>query len=189
MPPLWQPDPNRIRGSHLTAFTALAERLTGRTFESYDALHQWTVQDPTTFWSALWDYTGVMGSKGTRSAADLEQLPGARFFPDGQLNFAENLLGRDDDGIAIVAVTEAGPEERLTFRDLRIAVSKVARALGRAGVRAGDRVAGIVPNSAEAVIAALGTAWIGAVWSSCSPDFGSDGIVDRFGQIEPKVLI
>ena len=147
------------------------------------------MRDPPAFWSALWDYTGVIGSKGDRAASDLEQMPGARFFPDGRLNFAENLLRRNDGHTAIIAVTEHGPDRRLTFRELRVAAAKAARALRSAGVQAGDRVAGIVPNGAEAVIAALGSAWIGAVWSSCSPDFGADGIVDRFGQIEPQVLI
>ena len=111
-------------------------------------------------------------------------MPGARFFPDGRLNFAENLLRRDDAATAIIAMTETGPERRMTFRELRVAKPpRPRRALRRAGVQPGDRVAGIVPNAAEAVIAALGTAWIGAIWSSCSPDFGADGIVDRFGQI------
>ena len=189
MPPLWQPEANRVQGSHLTRFTALIERRHRRSFDSYNALHTWTVSQPAEFWSALWDYAGILGSKGARHVVDLDRLPGARFFPDGRLNFAENLLRRDDESLAIVAVTETGPDERLTFRELRLAASKAARALRNAGVLAGDRVAAIVPNSAEAVVAALGTAWIGAVFSSCSPDFGADGIVDRFGQIEPKVLI
>ena len=189
MPPLWQPNPHRVRASHLTRLTDEIQRTQRRTFKSYDDLHRWSIEDPPAFWSALWDYAGVIGSKGDRAASDLGKLPGARFFPDGRLNFAENLLRRDDDRTAIIAVTEHGPVSRLTFRDLRVAAAKAVSALRAAGVRPGDRVAGIVPNGAEAAIAALGTAWIGAVWSSCSPDFGADGIVDRFGQIEPRVLV
>ena len=189
MPPLWQPDPDRIRSSHLTRFTNALERRGGRTFSGYADLHRWSIEHPAEFWSALWDYTDVIGDKGRRVVADLDQLPGARFFPDGRINFAENLLRRNDEATAIIAVTEQGDERRLSFQELRRAAGRAAHALRAAGVRPGDRVAGIVPNGAEAVVAALGTAWIGAVWSSCSPDFGADGIVDRFGQIEPKVLI
>ena len=189
MPPLWQPSPDRVRASHLTRLMDEIQRTERRTFESYGDLHRWSIEDPPAFWSALWDYTGVIGSKGERAVSNLGKLPGARFFPDGRLNFAQNLLRRDDDRTAIIAATEHGPVTRLTFQNLRVAAAKAASALRAAGVRPGDRVAGIVPNGAEAVIAALGTAWIGAVWSSCSPDFGADGIVDRFGQIEPKVLI
>ena len=189
MAPLWQPGPERIRASHLTRFTNAIEHREGGTFDGYDALHEWSVANPAAFWSALWDVAGVIGSKGHRTVHDLDRMPGARFFPDGRLNFCENLLRRNDDAIALIAVRETGPERRVTFRELRVAAARAARALRAAGVQPGDRVAGIVPNAAEAVIAALGTAWIGAVWSSCSPDFGADGIVDRFGQIEPKVLI
>jgi acetoacetyl-CoA synthetase len=189
MPPLWQPRPDRVDSSHLTRFTNLVAQRHRRSFGSYRDLHRWSVREPGEFWSALWDYTEVIGSKGEPFVRDLDRMPGARFFPNGRLNFAENLLRRDDEACALVAVSESGRERRLTFRDLRSQAGQAAGALRAAGIQPGDRVAGIVPNAAEAVIAALACAWIGAVWSSCSPDFGADGIVDRFGQIAPKVLI
>ena len=116
MPPLWQPSPDRVRASHLTRLTDEIQRAGRRRIGSYDDLHRWSVGDPAAFWSALWDYTRVIGSKGDRAVTDLERLPGARFFPDGHLNFAENLLRRDDDRTAIVAVTERGLDRRMTFR-------------------------------------------------------------------------
>src|SRR6188768_3425143 len=105
MPPLWQPNSDRVRASHLTRLTDEIQRTQRRTFDSYDDLHRWSVEDPLAFWSALWDYTGVIGSKGERAVSNLGKLPGARFFPDGRLNFAENLLRRDDGRTAIIAVT------------------------------------------------------------------------------------
>jgi acetoacetyl-CoA synthetase len=189
MPPLWLPSPDRIRSSRLTAFARQVERAHRRTFASYEDLHRWSIEQAPLFWSAFWDYAGVIGDRGGRLAVDLDRMPGARFFPDGQLNFAENLLRRQDDAPAIIATTEDGRDQELTFQQLAAEVRRAAAALRRDGVRAGDRVAGVVANTAEAVIAALGTASIGAVWSGCSPDFGADGIVDRFGQISPTVLI
>jgi acetoacetyl-CoA synthetase len=189
MPPLWQPGPERVRASHLTKFQHAIERAHQRTFADYRDLHRWTVEHPPEFWAALWDYAGVVGQRGERLAVDLDRMPGARFFPDGRLNFAANLLRRDDDAPAIIATTEHGRDAELTFSELGREVRRTAAALRHDGVRPGDRVAGVVSNTAEAVIAALGAASIGAIWSGCSPDFGPDGIVDRFGQISPKVLV
>jgi acetoacetyl-CoA synthetase len=189
MGPLWQPAPERVRASHLTRLTTRIEREHGRSFARYADLHRWSVEQPTAFWRSMWDYADLIGVRGGESAVGLDRMPGARFFPDSALSFAANLLRSDDGDPAIVATTERGREATLTFRALRHEAGRFAAALSNAGVRPGDRVAGILPNAAEAVIAAIGTAWIGAVWSSCSPDFGADGIVDRFGQIAPKVLI
>jgi len=188
MEPLWTPSSERIAASNLTAFgTWLAER-GGPTFADYDALHQWSIADRGAFWTAIWDFCGVVGERGAGVVEDGNLMPGARFFPDARLNFAENLLQRRDDSPALVAVDEPGHERRLTTRELYDQVSRCAQALRAAGVAKGDRVAAFITNGPEAIIASLATASIGAVWSSCSPDFGARGVLDRFGQIEPTVF-
>jgi acetoacetyl-CoA synthetase len=187
--PLWTPSQARIDASGLTRFQRDTERLTGRTFGSYAALHQWSVDEAPSFWARVWDHGGVIGDRGARLVADRDRMPGARLLPDARLNYAENLLRGDDRRIAIVATAEDGHIRTLTVEDLRKDVARVSHALRASGVRPGDRVAGVTANVPEAVIALLACAAIGAVWSSCSPDFGADGIVDRFGQIEPVLLI
>jgi acetoacetyl-CoA synthetase len=136
----------------------------------------------------LWDFCGVKGDKGERILIDGDDMLAARWFPDAKLNFADNLLRRRDDAEAIVSWTETEPPHRLTYAQLYEAVARTARKLQQEGVGAGDRVAGFLPNTPEAVIAMLATAALGAIWSSCSPDFGVQGAVDRFAQIEPKFL-
>jgi acetoacetyl-CoA synthetase len=189
MPPLWTPSPTRIAESRLTAFIHFLERRHAHPIADFEGLHAFSVADPTAFWRAVWDWTGIIGEPGERVAVDLDRMPGARFFPDARLNFAENVLRRRDAGTAIVAVTESGDERRYTFAALAAEVGRAAAALDASGVRMGDRVCGIVANVPEAVVAALAAASIGAVWSSCSPDFGVRGVLDRFGQIEPAVLL
>ncbi|MEO8481779.1 MAG: acetoacetate--CoA ligase [Acidobacteriota bacterium] len=187
--PLWTPSQARIDGSQLTRFQRETERLTGRSFASYADLHQWSVDEAPEFWARVWDHAGVIGDRGARLVVDRERMPGARFLPDARLNYAENLLRGSDHRTAIVAVTEDAHVRSLTLGDLKRDVARVAHALRASGVTPGDRVAGVMANVPEAVIALLACATIGAVWSSCSPDFGADGIVDRFGQIEPVLLI
>jgi acetoacetyl-CoA synthetase len=172
----------------MTAFARFLADRAGRGFAEYTELHRFSVEQNALFWEAVWDFCDVRGDRGERGADDLELMPGARFFPDARLNFVENVLRRDDDTPAIIAATEHGPTRTVTWAELRRGVQRVAAALTAEGVRPGDRVAAVVANVPEAIIAALGTAAIGALWSSCSPDFGVDGIVDRFGQIEPAVL-
>jgi acetoacetyl-CoA synthetase len=186
--PLWQPSSDRVANANLTAFTERLRRTTGRSLADYGALHRLSVDDRPAFWTAIWDFCQVVGERGEPAAIDLDRMREARFFPHGRLSFAENLLRRDDDAPAIIAVTEDGGEWTLSFAELRRQVGLAAAALRREGVSAGDRVAGFVANVPEAVIAALATASLGAVWSSCSPDFGVQGVIDRFGQIEPAVL-
>ena len=186
--PLWSPSPERAASSRLTAFRRYFEAQTGETFSDYDTLHRASVTDPGRFWSAVWDFCGVVGDRGAVAVRDVERMPGAEFFPDGRLNFSENVLRRSDDSLAIVSVTEGGRARDVTFRQLSDEVGRVARRLLGAGVKPGDRVCGVVANIPEAISLALGAAAIGAVWSSCSPDFGVQGIVDRFGQIDPTVL-
>jgi len=188
---LWKPSPERIAQATLTDFTRKLEAATGAALPDYAALWRWSVANKEAFWCALWDYAGVIGTRGERTLADGERMPGARWFPDARLNFAENLLTRrraDDDGDALVFRGEDKVARRVSHAELVAAVSRVAAALRQQGVGVGDRVAGYLPNMPEAIIAMLGAASVGAVWSSCSPDFGVEGVLDRFGQIEPKVV-
>jgi acetoacetyl-CoA synthetase len=186
--PLWRPSPERARAAQLSAFRDGAARRFERRLPDYAALHAWSVAEPAEFWSALWDFCGVVGHRGERALEGGERMPGARWFPEARLNFAENLLQRRDDAPALVARDERGARRALSWRDLHDSVSKLAQALDAAGVRAGERVVGYLPNGAEAVVAMLAAASRGAIWSSCSPDFGAQGVLDRFGQIAPRVL-
>jgi acetoacetyl-CoA synthetase len=156
----------------------------------YDSLWRWSVEQPEEFWPAVWRFCGVKSSKRWDSVLEpREGLRQAAWFPGARLNFAENLLRYRDDSAAIIACNESGQRRELSHWELHAQVSRLARALRASGVVAGDRVAGYLPNIPEAVVAMLAAASIGAVWSSCSPDFGVAGVLDRFGQIEPKVLI
>ena len=187
--PLWQPGPDQVETANLTAFTRHIAQHGGPVCKSYSALYAWSVQQPAAFWQAVWDFCGVISSR--RSAQALEnpqQMPGARWFPDARLNYAENLLRRDGDDTAIVFRGETQVASRISFRELRHEVSRLAQALRAAGVQPGDRVAGYMPNLPGTVIAMLAASSLGAVWSSCSPDFGVQGVVDRFGQIGPRIL-
>jgi acetoacetyl-CoA synthetase len=157
--------------------------------KSYAELHAWSVGEREAFWNLLWDFCEVRGEKGARTLLDGDRMPGAKWFPEGRVNFAENLLRRRDDSDAIVFWGEDRIKRRLSFRNLYDLVSRTAQALADAGVGPGDRVAGYLPNLPESTAAMLATASLGAVWSSCSPDFGVQGVIDRFGQIEPKVLL
>ena len=186
--PLWRPTADDISAQPLTRFAAAAAIRAGRSFADYSALHAWSVDDRAAFWDLTWDFCGVVGDKGERRLIGGELMPGAGFFPDARLNYAENLLRRYDDGEAIVFRGEDGATRRLTWRDLNDLVSRLQQALSAAGVGAGDHVAGLLPNTPEAIAAMLATASLGAVWSSASPDFGANAVVDRFGQIAPKVL-
>ena len=187
--PLWRPSSERVAALPLTRFAAEAAERAGRPLTDYRALHDWSTTDRGAFWNLVWDFSGVVGEKGARHIENGDRMPGAHFFPDAHLNFAENLLRRSDDGEAIVFRGEDGATRRLSWRDLNALVSRLQQALAAEGVGMGDRVAGFLPNIPEAIAATLATASLGAVWSSASPDFGPDGVVDRFGQIEPKVFI
>ena len=156
--------------------------------KSYEELHAWSVEHSEDFWNLLWDFCEVKGKKGGRTLVDGERMPGAKWFADAELNFAENLLRRREGADAIVFWGEDRVRRRLSHRNLYELVSRMAQALADAGVKKGDRVAGYLPNLPEATAALLATASLGAIWSSCSPDFGVQGVLDRFGQIEPKVL-
>jgi len=186
--PLWQPTPERAASSEMARFrTFFGERL-GQVLPDYPALHQASVEARGPFWSALWDYCGVIGEKGGRSMGE-DRMPSAQFFPEARLNYAENLLRDADDREAIVFRAEDRVERRMTRRELLLAVGKAQRFLESKDVGVGDRVAAMLPNCPEAIVMMLATASIGAIWSSCSPDFGALGVLDRFSQIEPKLFI
>ena len=187
--PLWTPSADRVRNSRLTAFARTVSDVTRQPFEGYQQLHRWSVEASEDFWRWVWASCGVIGDRGSGRAVSLEQMLGARFFADAQLNFTENLLRRSGNAPAILATTEDGRERIVSCDELRAGVAAAASALRAAGVTSGDRVAGIVANVPEAIVAALGAVAIGAVWSACSPDFGVQGVLDRFGQIQPKVLV
>jgi acetoacetyl-CoA synthetase len=155
----------------------------------YASLYRFSIDRPQDFWRSMWEFGGILGTRGERVVESPGGMFGTRHFPDGRLSFAENVLRRTDDSAAIVFNGEGQRRRTLTFAELRRDVAKFASALQAAGVRSGDRVAGYIPNMPEAIVAALGAAAMGAVWSSCSPDFGVQGVLDRFGQIEPRILV
>ena len=187
--PLWTPSPAVAQASAMRAFMGYAGERAGRSFGSYAELHRWSVDDRAAFWSAVWDDNGVIGDKGSVVLADGDAMPGARFFPHARLNFAENLLRQTGPEDAIVFRGEDKAERRLSWDDLHALVSRLRQFMIARGVRAGDRVAAMLPNMPEAVAGMLAAASIGAIWSSCSPDFGPRGVLDRFSQIEPVLFI
>ncbi|MFV1850672.1 MAG: acetoacetate--CoA ligase [Thalassospira sp.] len=187
---LWQPTKERVENANVTRFRLWVNEKYGLDLQSFTALYDWSVSDIEKFWPAIIDYTELKAeSWGDRVLIDGNKMPGAQFFPDARLNFAENLLVRDDNTDALVFWGEDKVKSRLSWAELNIAVSKFSQALRAEGVKKGDRVCGYMPNMSETVIAMLATAAIGATWSSASPDFGVQGVVDRFGQIEPTVMI
>ena len=187
--PLWQPSPDRIAQANVTRFMAALEKRHGAKTGDFQALWRWSVENSPHFWDMVWDYCGVIGEKGSRILSDADRMPGAQFFPDATLNFAENLLRKNDDSDAIVFWGEDKVKRRLSWRALNEAVSRLAQALKAEGVTQGDRVAAYMPNLPETVIAMLAASSLGATFTSASPDFGVQGVLDRFGQTEPKVLI
>ena len=187
--PLWSPSEEQVNSTYLASFMHEINEEFGQNLQSYDDIWAWSVDNSEQFWSKVWDFCGVIGNKGERVLANPSKMPGAEFFPDARLNFAENLLRRRDKGIAIISRDEQGGERTISFEDLYDQVSLWQQAFKEAGIVAGDRIAGYMPNIPETIIAMLAASSLGAVWSSASPDFGVQGVLDRFGQIEPKILV
>ncbi len=188
--PLWQPSPARKARANLSRFIQLIGQQVDPAVTDYDSLYRFSIKQPEAFWLAVWEFCGVVAeTRGSRVTENWPAMPGTRFFPEARLNFAENLLARVGDDPALIFAGEDGSRRILSGRQLREQVTAMAAALIAAGVEPGDRVAAYLPNLPETVIGMLAASAIGAVWSSCSPDFGVQGVVDRFGQIEPKVLI
>ncbi|HYB11652.1 MAG TPA: acetoacetate--CoA ligase [Alphaproteobacteria bacterium] len=188
--PLWRPDAERIARSNLRAFMSRIEADWGVKATDYASLHRFSIEEMEKFWLSTWDFAGVIAE--TRGEVTIEnpgKMPGVHFFPQARLNFAENLLRRRDKSPAIVFWGEDKARRTLSWAELYDAVSRLAQALEAQGVGVGDRVAGWLPNMPETVIAMLAATSLGAIWSSSSPDFGVRGVLDRFGQIKPKVLL
>jgi acetoacetyl-CoA synthetase len=188
--PLWQPSEERIAHANMTAFAHQMAKAHGAQLRGYRELRRWSVEHAELFWPALWRFADVRASRPWDEVlVDRDRMPGARWFVGAELNFAENLLRCRDDRPAVIAWSEDGRRRELSYRALYQEVAKLAAALRREGVGPGDRVAAVMPHAVETIVAMLATTAQGAIWSSCSPDFGVQGVLDRFGQIEPKVLI
>ncbi len=186
--PLWSPQELSQKNTGIQRFISYYNKVSGRECVDFKTLHQASIEDRGLFWSSIWDFCGVIGDKGARLLID-DQMPGASFFPDAELNFAENLLRTSHNNDAIVFRSEDKVERRMSRSELTDLVSRGQQWLKRMGIKEGDRVAAILPNMPESIAMMLATASIGAIWSSCSPDFGPRGVLDRFGQIAPKILI
>jgi acetoacetyl-CoA synthetase len=186
---LWEPSAELVERSRLTEFTRWLERERGLSFHGYAELWQWSVDDLDGFWSAIWEFFDVQADGSPSPVLASRQMPGARWFPGARLNYAEHVFaGKDDGEVAILHASELRDLDELTWGELRQQVAAAVAGLRGLGVERGDRVVAYVPNVPEAIVAFLAAASIGAVWSSCSPDFGPASVVDRFAQIEPKVL-
>src|SRR6186997_3610683 len=180
--PLWRPEKTRAAQTTLGVFSTWMASRAGKSFENYDELHRYSISDPAAFWSSYWDFAEVIGDKGKPPyLVDADKMPGARFFPDAKLNFAENLLRQTGSAPALIFRGEDKVARQMSHDELRGEVARASAALREFSVQAGDRVAAIMPNMPESIAAMLAAASIGAVWSSCSPDFGVQGVLDRFG--------
>ncbi|UZE94463.1 acetoacetate--CoA ligase [Alkalimarinus alittae] len=187
---LWAPDKKHISTANLTQFESFIAEKYGRTFAGYPELHQWSIEYKEHFWASIVEYFNLKGSfEASTVLVEGEIFQQTQWFPDATLNFAENLLPKRNDDIAIIDRNENGGRKTLTYAQLYDEVERVAASMRELGVTKGDRVAGFLPNCSESIIAMLATTSIGAVWSSCSPDFGINGVIDRLGQIQPKLLI
>ena len=186
--PLWTPLQDRVINSNISKFIGYVSKKNGQKISSYDELYNWSVNETEEFWKAIWEVSGIIHSKKYKKVLSSKQMPGAKWFEGAKLNFAENLLRFRDNRTAIISSREGHPNVKLTYKQLYEKVASCAEGLKRLGVKKGDRVAGFVPNYPESIIAMLATTSLGALWSSCSPDFGLKGVLDRFGQIKPKIL-
>ncbi len=191
--PMWQPSEDQIQRTNLMAFMAEVEDSWGVKILNSDALHKFSITEREKFWPSVIKFAAIQAETwGDQVLVDGNKMPGASWFPRARLNYAENMLtlpdGISSTNEAIVFKSENGFESRLTFRQINKKVSVLAQALSLEGIKSGDRVAGYLPNMPETIIAMLAANTLGAIWSSCSPDFGVQGVLDRFGQIEPKIL-
>src|SRR5438132_11386183 len=194
--PLWQPSAERMQGSDMARFMQWAAERRGGTFAGYEQLWRWSVGELEDFWAAVWEFAGVRASRPYERVLDAHRMPGAQWFGGAELNYAHNLLegpgagpGRDADQLAVVHASELRAQGELTWGELRDAVAAAAGGMRALGVERGDRVVAYMPNIPETLIAFLAAASIGAVWSSAAPEFGARSVIDRFAQIEPKLLL
>ncbi|MDR3632052.1 MAG: acetoacetate--CoA ligase [Desulfocapsaceae bacterium] len=187
--PLWKPSEQRIRASNMYRFMQQVNRTWGTDHSDYPSLYRWSVENIALFWAQMWDYAGIKASRGYDQVIDdPAKMPGARWFSGCRLNFAENLLCCRDDRTALIFRGEDRVRRTLTYAELYRAAARLASSLRAAGIVPGDRVVGFMPNMPETIIAMLAATSLGATWSSCSPDFGIKGVLDRFGQTRPRIL-
>ena len=188
--PLWQPRQDYINNTNISDFMLFTEQKVKQKFETYDDLYDYSITNIEVFWSLIWDYGQVIGDKGEMPfLKNGNKMPGAEFFPDAKLNFAQNLLRKSDGTDAIVFWGEDKVKRKLSWLELNVLVSKLQQAFQSCGFRDGDRICAMMPNMPETIISMLACSSLGGIWSSCSPDFGVKGVIDRFGQIEPKIII
>ncbi len=188
--PLWQPSPTEMAETLVSQFIHYVEKKHNIAVVDFHGLYQWSVGQKGEFWSDVWDFTKIIAEhKGQALPSQLDGMFKSHYFQDAKLNYAQNLLWKNDDTIAVISLDEEKERDCLSFKQLNDAVSKVTQHLAKCGLKPGDRVAGLVSNTSEALVAMLATAALGGVWCSCSPDFGVNGIMDRFGQIEPKIFV
>ncbi|MFB9885330.1 acetoacetate--CoA ligase [Balneatrix alpica] len=186
--PLWQPCPDRLTATQMWQFLQHINQQQQLELQDYADLYQWSIQHPVTFWSQFWHWAGVRGTPGSRPLINADNLPQARWFVDGTLNFTDNLLHHRDERTALIFRNERGERQALSYEALYEQVASLALALKCQGIQPGDRIAALLPNCIETVVAMLASASVGAIWSSCSPDFGAAGVLDRFAQIAPLLL-
>ena len=189
-PVLWSPSDERIKSSQMYNFINIINKKNNINIQSFTDLHTWSIENKANFWSLIWDFFDVIGSKGVEPYIDpINQMPGSKFFPYGKVNYAENMLSGDALGPAIVFKSEDKIRKEVSWKELKVQVAALANFLKQQGISKGDRVTAYMPNMPETVIMMLATSSIGAIFSSASPDFGVEGVLDRFGQIEPKILL
>lgn len=186
--PIWLPSEERIKNSNFQKYFSFLKTYFNKDFSDYIDLYNWSINDIEDFWKSIWEYSGIIHSNAYSSVLEKRIMPGAVWFKDSKLNFAENLLQFNDDQNALISIREKHPTIKLSYKQLYNLVARCAEGLKSIGVKNGDRVAGFVTNYPESIIAMLAATSLGAIWSSTSPDFGIEGVCDRFGQIEPKVL-
>jgi acetoacetyl-CoA synthetase len=186
---LWEPTAEQIKQSNMYRFMTFINETYQQSFEEYGPLYDWSVENIADFWAAFWDFADIVHSKPYDEVIDdATKMPGAKWFPGAKLNFAENMLRYRDDRVALIFKGEDQPSIRMTYAQLYDEVARLAKSLKELGIQPGDRVVGFMPNMPESIIAMLAATSMGATWSSCSPDFGIKGVLDRFGQIKPRVL-
>ncbi len=186
--PLWTPSPDRVAASNMTRFIERVNSRHGLKIADYDALYRWSIEHKEDFWCMVWDFCGIVGERGERVLVDGDDIEKAKWFPDARLNFAENLLQKRNGDVAMYFRAEDQVEYNLSWQELHLQTASIAAWLKASGLEPGDRVAAYLPNLPEAVVAMLAATSQGAVWTSTSPDFGVDSVVDRFGQTEPRFL-
>ena len=187
---IWKPSSESKKSTNLSRFIEFVNRKQSLSIKTeYQEIWNWSVNNVESFWSLVWDFSGIQGSKGTKISENLHEMPGAKFFPEARLNYAENLLRSPDDSLAIEEFREDGLSNSLTRKELKNKTLKMAGWLKSKGIKKGDRVCAYMPNCSETIITMLATSALGAIFSSCSSDFGVEGVIDRFDQIKPKILV